>query len=136
MRVLDTSALATALRFADTLAISDRESTLVLQVALVSFSVLAIDGEPLYEVFEVPLVADEVVTVEGKVRPIFPPLSPPQRVRVLSATLFMDFLNVTATGTLLEELWRAYNEEVDPKGTLKALLENKEKPEEDEVPLP
>jgi len=137
MRVLDTISVTTALRFADTLSMTERENAINLQVALVSFAVLGIDGEPTWKVFDVGLTPDESVIVEGQARSVFEPLNPPQRVRVLGATAFMDFLNVTATASLVDELWKAYKNQVDPKASLEGLLNRSQTEEEEsEVPLP
>ena len=137
MRVLDTASVTSALRFADTLSMTARENTINLQIALVSFAVLAVDEIPVWKVFEVPLGADEKVIVEGKERSVFDPMSPPVRIRTIAATSFMDFLNTTATASLSEELWKAYNQKVDPKGSLQGLM-NRSDPdrEAEEVPLP
>ncbi len=141
LRVLDTASVTSALRFADTLSISPRENTVNLQIALISFAVLAVDSVPLWLMFEVPLGNDEKVIVEGKERAVFDPMNPPIRVRTIAATAFMDFLNLSATASLSEELWNAYNKNVDPKGSLKSLLgrvtvnENEEEAVEN-IPLP
>jgi hypothetical protein len=140
MRVLDTASVTAALRFADTLSITPRENVINLQIALVSFAVLAIDGEPIWKVFEIELGHDEKVIVEGQERPVFDPMKPPTRVRTMGATQFMDFLNNTATASLIEELWSSYNTDVDPKASLEKLTERVlAEGEEDEitnVPLP
>jgi len=137
MRLLDTSSIATALRFADSLSLTERENAINLQIALISFAVLGIDGEPTWKVFDVELTPDESVTVEGHLRPTFEPMKPPLRIRVLGATALMDFLNVTATASLSDELWKAYNSRIDPKGSLEGLLKRGQVEEEpEEVPLP
>jgi len=136
MRVLDTGSVATALRFADTLSMTERENAINLQIALISFAVLGMDGEPTWKIFDVDLTPPEQVTVEGQIRPIFDPMKPPTRVRVLGATAFMDFLNATATASLTDELWKAYNAQVDPKGSLEGLLKRNQEEELEEVPLP
>ncbi len=137
MRVLDTASVTAALRFADTLSMTARENTINLQIALVSFAVLAVDKIPVWKMFEIPLGDDEKVIVEGKERSVFDPMSPPTRIRTIAATAFMDFLNITATASLSEELWKAYNQKVDPKGSLQGLMDrtNPER-EAEEVPLP
>jgi hypothetical protein len=136
MRVLDTSSVATSLRFADTLSMTERENAINLQIALISFAVLGMDGEPTWKIFDIELTPPEQVTVEGQIRPIFDPMKPPTRVRVLGATAFMDFLNATATASLADELWKAYNAQVDPKGSLEGLLKMNQEEEVEEVPLP
>jgi len=142
MRVLDTASVTASLRFADTLSITPRENIINLQIALVSFAVLAIDGEPLWKIFEIPLGHDEKIMVEGQERPVFDPMKPPLRVRTMGATQFMDFLNNTATASLIEELWKTYNSRVDPKASLEKLTErileeeDEEEAESANIPLP
>ncbi len=122
LRVLDGGAVTTAVRFADAMSIGARENELNLQTCLASFAVVAIDGEPLWQVFEIPLEADERVFVEGKWKPVFDPQSPPDRVRMMASTKFMDFLSKEATMELMSELWSNYKKKVDPKGSIEALL--------------
>lgn len=139
LRVLDTSSVTSALRFADTLSVTPRENTINLQIALISFAVLAVDEIPLWQMFNVPLGKDERVVVEGKERSVFEPMSPPARIRTIAATSFMDFLNSTATASLSEELWKAYNEKVDPKGSLQGLMNRVSEVDEEvteDIPLP
>ncbi len=122
LRVLDTHSVSTAIRFADTLSMTDRENAINLQIALVSMSVMSIDGDPLYKVFDVTITPDHLVMVEGVNRVSFAPLNPPAAIRTTAATQFMEFLNTTASTSLLGALWDAYNADVDPKGTLKQLM--------------
>ncbi len=122
MRVLDGNSVTTAVRFADTLSLSPRENELHLQTAMSAFAVVAIDGEPLWKVFDVPLEEHERVMVEGVWKAVFDPLNPPERVRMMASTKFMDFLSKEATMDLQSELWDAYQKRVDPKGSLEALL--------------
>ena len=122
MRVLDGNSVTTAVRFADTLSLSPRENELHLQTAMSAFAVVAIDGEPLWKVFAIPLEEHERVMVEGAWKAIFDPLNPPDRVRMMGSTKFMDFLSKEATMDLQQELWDAYQKRVDPKGSLEALL--------------
>jgi hypothetical protein len=122
MRVLDGNSVTTAVRFADTLSLSPRENELHLQTAMAAFAVVAIDGEPLWKVFDTPLEEHERVMVEGVWKAVFDPLNPPERVRMMASTKFMDFLSKEATMELQSELWDAYQKRVDPKGSLEALL--------------
>jgi hypothetical protein len=122
MRVLDGNSVTTAVRFADTLSLSPRENELHLQTAMAAFAVVAIDGEPLWKVFDTPLEEHERVMVEGAWKSVFDPLNPPERVRMMASTKFMDFLSKEATMDLQSELWDAYQKRVDPKGSLEALL--------------
>jgi hypothetical protein len=133
LRVLDAGAVTTAVRFADAMSIAPRETELNLQTCLCSFAVVAIDGEPLWQVFEVPLEHDERVFVEGQWKPVFDPQSPPERVRMMASTKFMDFLSKEAKMDLMSELWKNYEEKVDPKGSIDTLLG--EETSED-LPLP
>ena len=110
LRVLDGATVTTAVRFADAMSIGERENELNLQTCLCSFSVVAIDGDPLWKVFEIPLEKDERVFVEGAWKPVFDPQSPPDRVRMMASTQFMDFLSKEATMELMSELWNAFEE--------------------------
>jgi hypothetical protein len=139
MRVLEVGAVTTALRLVDTISITERESAINLQIALVSFSVMGIDGEPLYRVFDVAIPHDQMVMVEGVMRPKFAPMAPPSDIRTLAATKFMEFLGTTASASVLSELWKQYGETVDPKGTLERLMAVVEAGEEEQaenLPLP
>jgi len=133
MRVLDAGLIATAVRFADSLSMVPRENEINFHIALVSFSVMAIDNEPLYSVFDVDIPNEEQIEVEGVKRVRFAPMNPPMSVRNLAATQFMAFLNKDVTPELVDALYKAYGSEVDPQGTLTSLMEAGE-PEED-VPL-
>ena len=135
MRVLDGNAVTTAVRFADTLSISPRENELHLQTAMSAFAVVAIVGEPLWQVFDIPLEEAERVMVEGQWRAVFDPLNPPERVRMMGSTKFMDFLAKEATMDLQAELWEAYQKKVDPKGSIEALLGNTTEGETQDLPL-
>jgi hypothetical protein len=134
LRVLDGGAVTTAVRFADAMSIGDRETELNLQTCLVSFSVVAVDGEPLWQVMEIPLEVDERVFVEGQWKSVFDPKSPPDRVRMMASTKFMDFLSKEATMDLGVELWTSYKTKVDPKGSIESLLG--EAAEEEDIDLP
>jgi hypothetical protein len=140
MRVLDVGAVTQGLRFADTLSMpgSPRENSINLQIALTSFAIAAIDGTPVWKVFEVAVPEGELVMVEGEKRPIFDPMTPPSSVRILGATNLMDFLSGQASSTLLAELWDKYQTIVDPKGSLEALMASilDGEAEEPSVPLP
>jgi len=140
MRVLDVGAVTQALRFADTLSMpgSPRENSINLQIALTSFAISAIDGTPVWKVFEVDVPESELVMVEGENRPIFAPMSPPSNVRILGATNLMDFLSGQASSTLLAELWDKYQSVVDPQGSLDSLMNSilDGEVEEPSVPLP
>jgi hypothetical protein len=137
LRVLDGSAVTTAVRFADAMSIGTRENELNLQTCLTAFSVVAVDGEPLWKMFDIPLEHDERVFVEGQWKPVFAPNSPPDRVRIMASTRFMDFLSKEATMELMTELWTTYKEKVDPKGSLASLLGDTESGEDSEdIPLP
>lgn len=138
LRVLDTASVSTAIRFADTLSMTDRENAINLQIALVSMSVMSIDGEPLYKVFDIDIPQDQLIMVEGVKKVSFPPLNPPASIRTTAATQFMEFLNTTASTSLLGALWDAYNADVDPKGTLKQLMSvvNSAGEGVEEIPLP
>jgi hypothetical protein len=102
---------------------------------LCSFSVVAIDGEPLWKVFEIPLEQEERVFVEGTWKPVFEPSNPPDRVRMMASTKFMDFLSKEATMELMSELWTSYKTKVDPKGSIGSLLGEAIEETED-LPLP
>jgi hypothetical protein len=117
---------------------TDRENAINLQIALVSMSVMSIDGDPLYKVFDVTITPDHLVMVEGVNRVSFAPLNPPPAIRTTAATQFMEFLNTTASTSLLGALWDAYNEKVDPKGTLTQLMSDVNSGAEavEEIPLP
>lgn len=138
LRVLDTASVSTAIRFADTLSMTDRENAINLQIALVSMSVMSIDGEPLYKVFDINIPQDQLIMVEGVKKVSFPPLNPPVSIRTAAATNLMEFLNTTASTSLLGALWDAYNADVDPKGTLKQLMDvvNSAGEGVEEIPLP
>jgi hypothetical protein len=136
MRVLDGSAVTTAVRFADALSIGARENEINLQTCLASFSVIAIDGEPLWQVFDIPLEKDERVFVEGQWKPVFDPKSPPDRVRMMASTKFMDFLSKEATMELMSELWTNYKKKVDPKGSIESLLGETAEETPEDLPLP
>jgi hypothetical protein len=139
MKVLDVGAVTQALRFADTLSMpgSQRENAINLQIALTSFAVVAIDREPVWKVFEVPIPKAHLIVVEGEERPVFAPMSPPPEIRVIGATMMMDFLSGQASSTLLAELWESYNKKVDPKGALDNLMTSiLDGENEGDVPLP
>jgi hypothetical protein len=137
MRVLDTAAVSTALRFADTLSMTERENAINLQMALTSFAIFAIDGEPLWKVFNVQIPDAETVIVEGERRPIFNPLKPPHGIRMVAASELMEFMSTELSASVLAELWARYGKEVDPKGSLEELLAMVEKDEAVEnIPLP
>lgn len=137
MRVLDNSSVTYALRVADSLSLVPRENALNLRTALTAFSVLAIDGTALWEIFEVGIETSQQVLVEGRVRPSFDPMNPPQNIRALGASMFMDWLNNSATSSLIDELWKAYTEKVDPKSSLGELLKRTDQAggDQDNVPL-
>ncbi len=122
LRVLDGGAVTTAVRFADAMSIGPRETELNLQTCLTSFAVVAIDGEPLWRVMDIPLEEAERVFVEGQWKPVFDPQSPPDRVRMMASTKFMDFLSKEATMDLMSDLWTNYKKKVDPKGSIDSLL--------------
>lgn len=137
LRVLDGAAVTTAVRFADAMSIGARENELNLQTCLTSFAVVAVDGEPLWKMFNIPLEQDERVFVEGEWKPVFDPKSPPDRVRIMASTRFMDFLSKEATMELMSELWTNYKEKVDPKGSIDRLLGDTESGEgSEDIPLP
>jgi hypothetical protein len=136
MRVLDTASVSTALRFADTLSMTERENAINLQIALTAFAVFAIDGEPLWKVFSVPIPDVDTVIVEGERRPIFNPMKPPHGVRSIAASELMEFLSTELSASVLAELWKRYGTEVDPKGSLEELMAMVEGEPEDDVPLP
>jgi hypothetical protein len=114
---------------------SERENQINLQIALCSFAILAIDEEPVYRVFDVPVPEEHMVVVEGLKRPIFSPMDPPPEVRVMGATQLMDFISGQASTALLNELWEQYNKKIDPKGTLEQLMISLQEEEEADVPL-
>ena len=134
LRVLDGASVTTAIRFADQISIGIRESELNLQTCMASFAVVAIDGEPVWKVFEIPLEKEERVLVEGQWKPVFDPNNPPERVRIMAATRFMDFLSKEATMELMSEIWTNYKKKVDPKGSIDALLAGEGDTED--IPLP
>jgi hypothetical protein len=138
MKVLDVGAVTQALRFADTLSMpgSERENAINLQIALVSFAVLAIDKEPVWKVFDIAVPEESLVMVEGQKRPIFDPMMPPPGVRILGATSFMDFLSGQASSSLLAELWAQYGSKVDPNGSLDNLMLSLQDGEIEEPDLP
>jgi hypothetical protein len=136
LRVLDGGAVTTAIRFADAMSIGPRESELNLQTCLTSFAVVAVDGEPLWKVFDIPLEMDERVFVEGQWKPVFDPNNPPDRVRIMASTRFMDFLSKEATMDLMMELWANYKKKVDPKGSIDALLATESEEGSEDLPLP
>lgn len=139
MRVLGAGAVTQALRFADTLSMpgSERENAINLQIALVSFSVVAIDGEPVWKVFDTPVPEMHMVIAEGQLRPTFAPMDPPPEIRVVGATQLMEFLSGEASSSLLGELWEQYNKTVDPAGSLESLLNSFEEDEgAADIPLP
>jgi hypothetical protein len=138
LRILETGSVSMAVRFADTISLSDRESVLNLQLSCVAFSIQAIDGVPLWQVFNIPVDDDQKITVQGKETFKFAPMSPPPSMRIQAATQFMDFLATESAPSLVDELWKAYGEKVDHKGTLSAIVERlkgEEEPPED-IPLP
>jgi hypothetical protein len=141
MRVLTVGYVTQALRFADTLSMpgSDRENAINLQIALTSFAIVAIDGEPVYKVFNVPIPDVHMTVVEGQQRPVFAPMDPPPEIKVVGATQLMDFLSGTASASLLSELWEQYGKSVDPQGSLEQMLESLQEDEteaEVDIPLP
>lgn len=141
MRVLAVGSVTQALRFADTLSMpgSERENAINLQIALTSFAIVAIDGEPVYTVFDVPIPDMHMTVVEGQSRPIFAPMDPPPEVKVVGATQLMDFLSSTASASLLAELWEQYGKTVDPQGSLEQMLESLQEDmteAEADIPLP
>lgn len=138
LRILDTGSVAMALRFAETLSVSAGESAINMQIACVSFSVQAIDGVPLWQVFSVPLEHDQKITVEGKERAVFAPMNPPSGMRIQAASQLMEFLSGDAAPSLVDELWKAYGEKVDPKGTLEGIVERIKAGEQEpeDIPLP
>lgn len=141
MRVLTVGSVTQALRFADTLSMpgSERENAINLQIALTSFAIVAIDGDPVYKVFEVPIPDIHMTTVEGQKRPVFAPHDPPPEIKVIGATQLMDFLSGTASASLLTELWEQYGKTVDPQGALDQMLESLQEDEaeaEADIPLP
>ncbi len=141
MRVLELSAVSQALRFADTLTMTPRENAIMVEIGIVSFSVIAIDGVPLWEVFDAPIPDADTVVVEGARRPTFKPMDPPASVRLMGATALMDFLNTETTTLLASELWKAYTEKVDPAGDLGAVMarltgDDAEEELTEDIPLP
>jgi hypothetical protein len=135
LRVLDAGAVTTAVRFADAMSIGARENELNLQTCLASFAVVAIDGEPLWKVFDIPLEETERVFVEGQWKPVFDPTNPPDRVRMMASTKFMDFLSKEATMDLMSEIWSNYKEKVDPKGSIESLLARESEGDSADIPL-
>lgn len=141
MRVLNAGSVTQALRFADTLSMpgSERENAINLQIALTSFAIVAIDGDPVYKVFDVPIPDAHMTVVEGQSRPIFAPLDPPPEIRIVGATQLMDFLSGQASSSLLAELWEQYGKAVDPQGSLERMLESLQEDETEadaDIPLP
>ena len=141
MRVLAVGSVTQALRFADTLSMpgSERENAINLQIALTSFAIVAIDGDPVYKVFEVPIPDIHMTTVEGQQRPVFAPHDPPPEIKVVGATQLMDFLSGTASASLLSELWEQYGKSVDPQGSLEQMLVSLQEDmteAEADIPLP
>ncbi len=135
LRVLDGGAVTAAVRFADAMSIGPRETELNLQTCLTSFAVVAIDGEPLWRVMDIPLEEAERVFVEGQWKPVFDPQSPPDRVRMMASTKFMDFLSKEATMDLMSDLWTNYKKKVDPKGSIEPLLREAEEETPEDLPL-
>jgi len=139
LRLLDTGSVATAIRFADSLSLAERENLLNLQLACVSFSVQAIDGVPLWKIFDVPIPEDQKIKVEGRETHQFDPMNPPGHVKIQAAASFMDFLSSEAAPALYESLWESYGKEVDPKGSLADIVKRLAGDEEEnveDVPLP
>jgi hypothetical protein len=85
--------------------------------------------------FEIPLEHDERVFVEGQWKPVFDPKSPPDRVRMMASTKFMDFLSKEATMDLMSEIWTNYKTKVDPKGSIDSLLGEAGEEATEDLPL-
>jgi len=139
MRILTTELVAMAMRFSENLSMSSGEQALNMQIACVAFSVQAIDGEPLWKIFDVKPDDSDMVTVEGESRPIFHPMKPPHGIRIQACTQLMEFLGAEASPALVDSLWEAYGEKVDPKGSLKSIVErvtSEGDGEPEDLPLP
>lgn len=141
LRLLDSESISSAVRFADMISLSERENVLKLQIACVSFAVQAIDGVPLWKIFDIPIPNEYKIRVEGRDTHTFAEMNPPTPMRMQAAASFMDFLGEETVPSLADELWRAYGEKVDSQGSLSATLErigggSQEEDEEENLPLP
>jgi len=67
---------------------------------------------------------------------VFDPNNPPDRVRIMASTRFMDFLSKEATMDLMSEIWTNYKKKVDPKGSIEALLATESEEGSKDIPLP
>ena len=123
LRVLDAKSVTAALRFTDTMSVTARENDINFQLAVTAFSVISINGEPLWKIFDIPLEEKERVYHSGEFYPRFDPKEPPERVRMMASVKLMDFLNSEATMDLMDTLWKFYQQKVDPKGSLAKLAE-------------
>lgn len=122
LRVLDAKSVTAALRFADSISVTSRENDINMQIAMTAFAVIALNKEPLWRVFDVPLEEKERIFYAGEYHPKFDPSEPPERVRMTASVKFMDFLNSEATMDLMGTLWEFYQSKVDPKGSLSKLI--------------
>lgn len=104
-----------ASRIVDELAIGDLEKLSMLEIAIASVAIVAIDGTPTYDVFG---VAPQDV--------IRDPMNPPSNIRVRAASALFDFLNIEAKYELSSKLHSAYVDTWDKHGTVKSYLDEKE----------
>lgn len=106
MAPLNQEMLGYALRMADSLSASISEHTVKLMIARAACSVVAIDGIPIYKIFNVKLEKDEKILNY---------VNPPSRVRKLCANNVYDLVALDTVSSLGRMLADEYEEKLESK---------------------
>jgi hypothetical protein len=102
-----------ASRIVEDLAMGTLERLSMMELAIASVAVVAIDGKPIYEVFGI----DTQETIRD-------PMRPPVNVHVRAASAFFDFLNTDAKQELGTKLHGAYVDTWDKHGLVQSYLDD------------
>jgi len=117
LRALTSGEVGVASRLADQVAGGVVEHEIVNQAAISAYSVVAIDGTPCYQVFQVD-VPPGVVIVD--------PMRPPTAVRSLAAQQLYEFIATESKTQLGQRLYDAYLDKADGDGAVSTYLDDPE----------
>jgi hypothetical protein len=105
LKALTQDKVAYAIRITEKLSDSPYENMVRLSLMKVASSVVAIDGVPLYKVFNVKSQSNEKIT---------DPFNPPVSIQRVCTLRLYDLLSAESLPTLGKQLADAYDEKIDP----------------------
>jgi len=115
MALLTPADTATAARLADQLTDTPTERVIISQTVIGTYSVVAIDGSPTYQVMGVE--PPPGVTITDHMRP-------PRGIRYLAAARLFDFVNDEGRTELAQRLSQAYRDKFDNAGEVTSYLDD------------